>query len=365
MAALDALKRIYHNPEDPGSLGGIDRLRRRAKQLKVPRVNRQDVVEYLREEQAYTLHKPARRHYQHNHIYVGGIDAQWQADLADMQGLARQNDGMRYLLTVIDVFSKFDWVEPVKTKDALAVTAAFRNVLNGTAPRGPRRLQNDKGKEFFNASFANLIRHFGIQHFASDSDQKAAVVERFNRTIKTLLWTYMSDKATVRWLDVLQKLVVSYNDSYHGSIGMAPADVTKKHENRIWARLYGDGDTHLKQKTLPVAAMVRISKSKGVFEGGYMPNWSKEHFTVGEAPTARKGSKRRVYKISDYNGEPVTGTWYDEKLQHITNNHYRIERLIRRRTASDGRKEILVKWVGWPENFNSWIRDEDQYNVAG
>ena len=75
MAALDALKRIYHNPQNQGSLCGIDRVLRKAKQLQVPRVSCQDVVEYLRGEQAYTLHKPARRHYQRNHIYVGGIDA--------------------------------------------------------------------------------------------------------------------------------------------------------------------------------------------------------------------------------------------------------------------------------------------------
>ena len=110
MAAVNALKRIYHNPQNRGCFGGIDRPQRRAKQFKVPSVNRQDVVEYLRGEQAYTLHKPAWRHYQRNHIYVGGIDAKWQADLADMQGLARQNDGMSYLLKVIDVFSKLAWV---------------------------------------------------------------------------------------------------------------------------------------------------------------------------------------------------------------------------------------------------------------
>ena len=86
---------------------------------------------------------------------------------------------------------------------------------------------------------------------------------------------------------------------------------------------------------------------------------------MDEAPAARKGSKRRVYKISDYNGEPVTGTWYDEELQHISDNQYHIERVIRRRTAANGSKEILVKWEGWPENFNMWIREEDQYNVAG
>ena len=86
---------------------------------------------------------------------------------------------------------------------------------------------------------------------------------------------------------------------------------------------------------------------------------------MSETPAARQGSKRRVYKISAYNREPVTGSWYDEELQHISNNQYRIERVIRQRTAADGTKEILVKWEGWPEKFNSWIREEDQYNVAG
>ena len=111
--------------------------------------------------------------------------------------------------------------------------------------------------------------------------------------------------------------------------------------------------------------MVRISKSKGVIDKGYMPNWSKEHYTVDAAPAARQGSTRRVYKIRDYNGEPVTGTWYNEELQHISNNQYRIESVIRRRSAADGSNEIFVKWEGWPEKFNSWIREEDQYNVAG
>ena len=72
--------------------------------------------------------------------------------------------------------------------------------------------------------------------------------------------------------------------------------------------------------------MVRISKHKGVFDKGYMPNWSKEHFTVADAPAPRRGTKRRVYKIADNNGEPVKGVWYPEELQKISNNQYRIER---------------------------------------
>ena len=125
------------------------------------------MTEYLRGQQAYTLHKPARRHYKRNTTYVAGIDAQWQADLADMQGVARQNDGMRYILTIIDVFSKFAWAKPVRSKDAVTVADGFRRVLHEAAPRKPKRLQTDEGKEFFNEKFAALMRRHGIHHFAS------------------------------------------------------------------------------------------------------------------------------------------------------------------------------------------------------
>ena len=134
---------------------------------------------------------------------MAGIDAQWQADLADMQGISRQNGGMRYLLTVIDVFFKFGWAMPVYSNDAKAITAAFGQFLTTTNPRHPKRLQTDKGKEFFNSNFQILMKRHGIRHFASESYQKAIVEERFNRTIKTRLWRYLSDRGTVRWVDIV------------------------------------------------------------------------------------------------------------------------------------------------------------------
>ncbi|MCP6725759.1 transposase family protein, partial [Klebsiella pneumoniae] len=114
---------------------------RRARQLKVEGATRKTVETYLKGQQAYTLHKPSRRHYKRNKIYVAGIDAQWQADLADMLGIARQNDGMRYILTVIDVFSKYAWAVPVKSKDAGAVADGFAEVMSQASPRRPKRLQ--------------------------------------------------------------------------------------------------------------------------------------------------------------------------------------------------------------------------------
>ena len=93
--SADVLTKIYHDPKDPGSLGGVERLLRRAKQLHVPGATQKTIRNYLISEQAYTLHKPARRRFTRNHTYVAGIDAQWQTDLADMQGISRQNYGMK------------------------------------------------------------------------------------------------------------------------------------------------------------------------------------------------------------------------------------------------------------------------------
>ena len=112
--------------------------------------------------------------------------------------------------------------------------------------RHPQRLQTEEGKEFYNSDFQVLMKRHGIQHFASKSEQTAAVLERFNRTIKSRFWTYLSDRGTVRWVDVIQDLVDANNHSRYRFIGMAPADVQKKDENRLCVRLFGDGDTYLK-----------------------------------------------------------------------------------------------------------------------
>ena len=115
----------------------------------------------------------------------------------------------------------------VHYKDANTITAAFGQVLTTANPRHPKRLQTDKGKEFFNSNFQSLMKRHCIQHFASKSEQKAAVAERFNRTIKIRIWTYFSDRGTVRWVDIIKDLVDAYSHSRHRSIGMGPADVQK------------------------------------------------------------------------------------------------------------------------------------------
>ena len=144
---------------------------------------------------------------------------------------------------------------------------------------------------------------------------------------------------------------------------MAAVDVQKKDEDRLWVCLYGDGDTYLKPP-ISQGAMVRVSGKKTIFDKGYMPNWTKEYFTLSQAMPVRKGTKRRVFKLVNYNGEDVTGSWYSEELQEISDNQYRIENVLRKRTLPNGTNELFVRWEGWPDRYNSWIKETDKYDVV-
>ena len=140
----DAYAKIYYNPRDPGSYGGVKPLLRRAKELG-HEVNKKKVKTFLEKEDPYTIHKPIKRRYGRQQTLVGGIDHQWQADLVDMSEISRHNDGYRYIMTVIDVLSKVAWAVPLKNKNTESMVAAFHTLFQQAAPRIPKRLQTDKG----------------------------------------------------------------------------------------------------------------------------------------------------------------------------------------------------------------------------
>ena len=199
------LNKIYQNPKDSGSFGGVNRLWRSAKK-QIANLNYKDVVEFLRGEDTYTLHRQYRKRYPRNRVLVSRVDQQWEADLVDMQDFANDNEDFKYMLTVVDVLSKYAWAVPVKRKDAENMTKAFDSFLEKARGRSPEFLHTDKGKEFFNSKIANLLKQRNIHHFATESDTKAAVVERFNRTLKSRMWRYFTSKNTHKWLDVLDAL---------------------------------------------------------------------------------------------------------------------------------------------------------------
>ena len=148
------------------------------------------------------------------------------ADLIEVQPLAQYNKGIRYLLTVIDVLSKYAWVRPLKNKTGPSVVEALETIVD--EGRKAVRLQTDKGKEFYNKGVQDWFKEQGIKHFSTKGDAKASVVERFNRTIKQRLYRYFTAANTLEFDSHLQALVDGYNATPHRSIGMAPKQVTWK-----------------------------------------------------------------------------------------------------------------------------------------
>lgn len=353
------LHNLYYAAGDTGSYGGVNRLHRRAHEVGIPATQEQ-VQRFLAKQLAYSLHKPARRTFPRNHTYVGHIDQQWQADLADMQKLADENDGYRYILTCIDVLSRYAWAVPVKSKSTVDMVAAVKRLLTATWPRKPQRLQTDKGKEFFNKPLGELFRKRNIHHFASNSDQKAAVVERFNRTLKGRIWTYFTANNTTRYVNVLDDLVYAYNHSVHRSIGMQPADVDNEEAaQKAWKALFYQSTRTSREARLPEQQHVRISRWKGTFEKGYVPNWSREHFTVQQ----RASHPHALYKLADTAGEPLEGLFYEREVQPIPQNTLQVDRVLRHR-GRGARRQVLVKWRGWPDKFNRWIAHSELHNYT-
>ncbi|GFX76884.1 putative uncharacterized transposon-derived protein F54H12.3 [Trichonephila clavipes] len=332
-------KNIYRVPEHAGSFGGIDAVHRSLK----GKVSRKDIKNWLQTKESYTLHKPVRKKIDTNRVIVGRINQQFQADLVDMQSLSSFNDGYKYLLTCIDVLSKYAWAMPLKNKNP---NLLYR-LLKDFSERIPKKLQTDAGKEFVNVVFQKISKENESWIFTTNNKAKASIVERFNRTLKTKMWKYFTEMNTKCYIDVLGKLVYSYNHTWHRSIRMEPSSVSEGNQTQVWLTLYGQSLKESKS-IFKVGDTVRISREKLNFEKGYTQNWTREIFTIHQILSRNP----IVYRVKDLSGEIIQGTFYPQELQKVSDSgFYPVEKVIRTRKRN-GKSEYLVKFQGYCGIFN-------------
>lgn len=229
------LNSIYYDPKNIGSFSGPQKLYRKIKKS-LPEIKLKDMETWLKKQLAYTLHKPALRKHKRNKIIVHGIDDQWEADLIDMKEFQTQNQNVNYILSVIDTFSKFAWVEPLENKNKSSVSSGLKNIFK--KGRTPNKLRTDKGKKFLNNEFKKVCENYNVQQFTSNDDViKCAVAEKFNRTLKNKIFAYFTANSTRSYLSVLQDFVTSYNSTLHRTIKMAPVNVTEENEKIVFKNL--------------------------------------------------------------------------------------------------------------------------------
>lgn len=292
------------------------------------------------------LHRQVRRNFPRRQTLMRGIDDTLQADLVEMIPYASENDGMKYILTVINIFSKKAYVRALLNKTGKEVTKAMKSILD-SMDHPIRLIHVDNGHEFYNRTMQNMLRQRRIKMYSVYSTKKAAIVERFNRSYKNLMWKQFSMRGSYKWIDLLDKLVDVYNNRIHRTIKMKPNDVDKSVERHLLDTVYRPKTSVESKSKFKVGDHVRMSKYKYVFDKGYTPNWTTEIFKIKEI----QQTNPITYLLVDEKGQKIKGTVYKEELQSVSYPKlFLVEKVLKRR----GNQEY-VKWLGLDATHNSWI----------
>jgi hypothetical protein len=368
------LERIYKNPKHPGSFSGPLKLYQAVKNEGKFIISLGKISRWLKGNSTYTFNRIAHRKFKRNSVVVAGVDALWDADLIDLSLYKKQNDNSSYILLMIDIFSRYVYLRPLKTKSGVDVIEGMQSIFE--IGRQPKTLRTDKGREFTNVRVSTFYETENIHHYVTFNDTQANYAERCIKTIKTKIFRYMKQHNVHRYIDIIEGTAAGYNNSIHRSLGRTPSSVNTVNEDevRLDQYLLKNKQTLISKKpkaskvknikpggekskkrikspfSLKEGDIVRISLIKGKFDREYDQKWSMETFTV----TRRfLREKIPIYIIEDMSNEGVEGTFYSKELQKVTvkdDEEYIVEKVIRREGVNS-----LVKWQGWPKKFNSWI----------
>ncbi len=375
------LESIYYDPKHPGSFSGPKTLYKAVKGEGKRIISMGKVKKWLKSQETYTMHRKMVRKFKHNRVQVDHIDEQWDADLMDMQYYTKVNDGIRFVLIAIDIFSRYAWAVPLENKQATTVKKGFEDLLSKANGRTPQKIRTDPGGEFANRVMKKWFDDHGILHSVTHNEVQANYVERLIKTIKSRIVKYFQHMNTHKYVDHLDDFLQSYNHSYHSGINMRPARVNKSNELMLWQQQYVEpllpkisktkqtkvSKTKVsktkasktktkKQFRFKVGDRVRISYLRNLFQREYDQKWTGEVFTIHKR-WPREGIP--VYELYDYGNDPVVGTFYEPELQAVTfdaEQPFKIEKVLKTR-GRGANKEFFVKWLNWPSKYNSWIKD--------
>jgi hypothetical protein len=310
------------------------------------------------------LHKQIRKNFTRRKVVSLHVNEIWGTDLIDFQEYEKENDGFKYLLSIIDVFSKYAWLVPLRDKKATTITKAFHKVIEDSGTQ-PKQIWSDKGGEYWNAEFGKFLKKNNIGHYSTYGDSKCVVAERFNRTIKTWIWKYFTAKHTRNWVNILDEINDYYNQQKHRSIGMKPIDAIKKENyQKVFDKLYGETLHEMinappEKPKFDVDDVVRVGRIKETFEKGFHDTFTRETFKVNEVlPTYPI-----TYRLVDMKNKPIEGSFYTaELLKTKEPEFYEIDNIVKEKTVK-GKKKYLVHWLGWPKAYDSWLDADELVDI--
>lgn len=295
------------------------------------------------------LFKPLRKNFQRRRVIIKNINDLFQSDLISLFPHAKLNKNYKYILLVINCFSKFIWLRKLKTKSGNEVSHALNNIFKSTSP--PRLFQTDMGKEYYNIHVKNVLKKYNIKHYSSFSDLKASIAERANKSILQILYKLMSIKGTEKWSTLLDEVASIYNNRIHRSIKEKPILVTKKNEKIIFKNLFPAINNKQKLPKFKQGDIVRIARKTEIFDKSFLINWSFELFKIKNVYKTFP----YVYEITDLTDNLITGKFYEFELQKTKfPDVYLVEKVLKRK-----KNKMYVKYLGFDSSNNSWVNKND------
>ena len=324
-----------------------------------PTARNENIKNTLAALDSYTLHRQFRRKKIFNPYYIYFKREQLQADLIDVQHLKLTNDLYAYIMTVIDCFTKRAFIRLLKDKTGPSSLEAIKAILIQTGDI--QEFCTDFGKEFTAAIVENYLKGKNIKIVHPYSEGKASMVERFNRSLQSLMYKHMSENQTTRYVDVLSDLLSTYNNREHRSIGMSP-NMAELPENQdkvrnMHNRKYSKVSSKRKKPKLKIGDLVRIKTQENVFGRGYTEQFSREQYEIVKVNT-RMPLPMYTLKSLDDNLE-VEGDFYENEITKmiVEDGIYKVEKVLKSRLRPGGKKQHFVKWMGFNDTHNSWIDD--------
>ena len=368
------LESLWTDPKHPASYTGPFKLYQFVKKEGKFKIGLRRIKQFLSNQDAYSLQKRVQRKFKRRSVVVSGIDAQWDADLMSVQNISKYNDGIQYILVLQDVFSRFIFTYPLKQKTGLQVVSGLKTVF--ATGRRPQVLRTDKGSEFSNRWVDAFLKKENVHLILTQNETKSNFAENSIAKMKNRMYRMFTQNNSYKYLNQLQDITKNINETPSRPLKeMAPSQVNKENEEEVRLNQYlvrtktklkndyKPQETikkHNKKKSkkpfykLKVNDHVRMTHLSRPFQREYDQKWSGEIFKITER---FKRENLPLYKLKDFDEEPITGSFYEQELQKSDKNQnttWKIDKILKKRKTK-GRTMVLVSWLHWPKKFNSWI----------
>ena len=305
---------------------------------------------FTMEDLSNELNKPVINKFERKKVIVNHLDEIHSCDLVDMVKYSKVNRGYKYIFTNIDIFSKYAFAFPIKSKTIKDIKACFKKIFK---KRRPKYIWSDQESAFFSKEMLKFFEDNNVKIYHTYSNLKAVIIERFNRSLRELMMkSFVKNNNTV-WYNILPGLIKTYNNRYHRTIKMKPIDVNKSNEKYIKDTIYTYNKTNKKPK-FKINDVVRISlKRKELFDKPSANiKWSEELFKIYKI----NKSNIITYQLKDMNDKIIKGIFYQKEIQLTKNTtgEYIIEKILKTKGNN-----IFVKWRSYDSSFNSWVKKSD------